>query len=358
MSSSTEGRVRVGIDLRLVGYRRGGIARYGVELLAALKDNPGLSLLALRAHSDDALGPRDLCLRTPPHHRLEQLSIPIELALRRARLDVYHVIDFIAPRMGRTPVIATVHDLAFRHWPNDLAPDALAYYRTIERSRRWTDGWIVPSEWTAGDLADVYGVAREAIHVIPHGDSLGLGEQPPLPREDRGDFILAVGTIEPRKRYDLLLDAVTELHPLVSLIVAGAPGWNTADTQRRLRSTEGVSWLESADDVRLRALYREALAVVVPSRAEGFGLSALEGMAAGTPVISSGGGALAEVTGAASLCVIENDPEAWAEAIRRVVTDAGLWNRMSADGRSRAREYSWRTAADATAAVYIAHAGN
>ncbi|HUG15761.1 MAG TPA: glycosyltransferase family 1 protein [Thermomicrobiales bacterium] len=357
MSSNTERPVSVALDLRLAGYRHGGIARYGTQLHEALRTRRDIEILALRSWSrrpDDARGLR---LRTPPHHRLERIAVPIELRLRRVTTDVYHALDFVAPRLRSTTAIATVHDLAFRHWPEDLAPDALAYYRRLERSRHWTDAWITPSAWTATELADEYGIELDAIHVIPHGESLGLLAQPVVERGQRGDFVLAVGTVEPRKQYDVMLDAIADLRSEVSLVIAGQAGWNTERAQQRLRNTTGVTWLSSVDDERLRALYRGAAAVVIPSRAEGFGLAALEAMAAGTPVISSGGGALKELTGAASLNVADARADAWSDAIRRVLSDAALWSQMAASGRERARVFTWRRSADATAGVYIAHAG-
>lgn len=357
MSWSTELPITVGIDLRLASYRLGGIARYGSQLCEALKARPDLTMVGLRSRIDRAARDVDRKLVTPPHHRLEHLMLPLELAARRIDLDVYHAIDVVAPRLRSTHVVATVHDLAFRRWPEDLASDALAYYRRLESSRRWTDAWIVPSEWTATDLAEMYAVERERIHVIPHGDSLSLRGDAVIGREGRTNAILAVGTVEPRKRYDLLLDAMRDVGQVVTLIVVGTPGWKSDETQQRLRDTAGVTWRDAVDDVTLRTLYRTSLAVVVPSRAEGFGLAALEAMAAGTPVISSGGGALTEVTGSASLDVGDADPEAWAAAIREVHEDRELWNEMSASGRRRSEFFSWMKAAEATAGVYLARSG-
>jgi glycosyltransferase involved in cell wall biosynthesis len=173
-----------------------------------------------------------------------------------------------------------------------------------------------------------------------------------VPRAGRGDYVLAVGTVEPRKRYDLLLDALQERGALPRLVIAGSSGWNSGLLEGRLRSAVGVEWVATADDDALRRLYREAIALVVQSRAEGFGLPALEAMAVGTPVVSSGGGALPEVTGDAALPVAEPTGEAWAAAIARISGEDALWERLSAAGRARAREFSWDAAARATAQVY------
>jgi glycosyltransferase involved in cell wall biosynthesis len=347
----------VALDLRLAGYRTGGITRYAVELSRALHEIPGIDVRPLRSRRDDAGRPPGLRLRTPPHHRFERVSIAVELALARYRPDVYHATDFIAPILPGVPVVATVHDLAFLDWPGDLAPDALAYYGRLERSRRRSAAWITPSHWTAGRLARQYAIDPDTIHVIPHGVSLDLLNEPPLARHERGDYVLAVGTIEPRKRFDLLLEACSATPDLPRLVVAGAPGWRSAAVEERLRAAARVDWIAGATDETLRRLYREAIAVVIPSRAEGFGLPALEAMAVGTPVVSSGGGALPEVTGDAALSPDGDDGEAWAGVIVRIANDVALWERLSRAGRARARDFTWRRTAEQTAAVYRRIAG-
>lgn len=351
------GLVRVALDMRLAGYRGGGIARYARELHAALVETDGVDVRALRSRRGDDGAAGDQRLRTPPHHRLERFAVPVELALARYRPDVYHATDFIAPHLPGVPVVATVHDLAFVHWPDDLTPDALAYYRQIGDARRRTAAWITPSQWTAGDLAGIYGIDPATLHVIPHGVSLDLLAERPRSHAERGDYVLAVGTVEPRKQYELLVAASQTGRDLPRIVIAGAAGWNSGGVEERLRSARGVEWLGDSDDAALRRLYAEAIAVVIPSRAEGFGLPALEAMASGTPVVSSGGGALPEVTGGAALTVAEASGEGWAAAIEQVASDNALWERLSTAGRARAREYSWERAANATKVVYRTLAG-
>ena len=349
---------RVLFDMRVAAYRAGGIGRYAREMHHELttQRRAGLRITALRAPRDamSVPGSDDLVLRTPAHHRLERRALPLELRLHRTTADVLHATDFIVPVRSKriAAQVATIHDLSFVHWPHDLAPDGLDYYQQLQQSLADTDMCIVPSDWTRRDLMDVYGVTEDRIAVIPHGADQEQLSQPVVPRERRGGFVLAVGTVEPRKRYGLLLDALASRANLPTLVVAGQAGWNSIGIEQRLRDTPGVTWLADADDSRIRALYREAIAVLLPTRAEGFGLPALEAMAAGTPVISSGGGALPEVTGDAALTVAAPDPGAWADAIRTLQEDAELWEQLSRAGRLRARSFSWAVAADATAEVY------
>lgn len=345
-------RLRVAIDLRLVGYRPGGIARYASDLYTALGRVPDVSVWAVRSRADTTPDSHARRFRTPPHHRFERYSIATEMVLARERPDVYHATDFIAPRIPGVTRVATVHDLSFMRRPGDLQDDALAYYRQLQQARSWTHSWITPSQWTADELTELFDVDPAAITVIPHGISIDLDREEIVPRAERSGYILAVGTIEPRKRYDLLVDTLKLLPDPPVLEVVGRRGWNSAAIERRLVSTTGINWRRAEKDASLRNLYQNALAVVIPSHTEGFGLVALEAMAAGTPVISSGNGALPEVTGLAAFVPAGDDAASWAAAIRRVQNDEALWNELSAFGRRRAQEFSWSRAARETAEVY------
>lgn len=347
----------VAIDLRLAGYRTGGIARYANDLYTALRTLPDLSIKAIRSRTDLTVDDQALRFRTPPHHRLERYAIAVEAALSRERFNVYHATDFIAPRFPRTATVATVHDLAFLQRPEDLEQSSLDYYRQISAARHWTDAWITPSQWTANDLSEHFDIDPDAITVIQHGIPLDLQRQPIVPRAERGDYVLAVGTIEPRKRYDLLLDTLALMPQRPRLEVVGKAGWNSDVTEYRLDSTGDVAWRRDAGDATLRDLYRNACAVVIPSHSEGFGLAALEAMACGTPVISSNQGALPEVTGLAALVPDGDDPHSWAAAIERIRDDEQLWNELSAFGRRRTQGFSWSRAARETSNVYQRVAG-
>lgn len=340
------------LDLRLAGYRAGGIARYADELYHALRQVPGLAVRAVRTQRDPDPDPRALRVRTPPHHRFEEYALGAELYTRRPRAQLFHATDFIAPRLPGTPAVATVHDLTFLTNPEMLDPVGLRYYRRIFKSKRWTAAWITPSQWTADSLVELVGVAPGSITVIPHGVPMLTTAQTPLPRSERGHYLLAVGTIEPRKRYDLLLDALALLPEPPPLLVAGRPGWQGAATEARLRATPGVEWRPNVGDAELAELYRRAWAVAVPSLAEGFGFSALESMAYGTPVLSSGLGALPEVTGPVALTPAEDSAEGWAAALGQLRGDETLWQRLAEGGYRRALTFTWTRAAQATAEVY------
>ncbi len=352
MVQSAHRRIRVGLDQRLAAYRTAGIARYALELGHALSRIPKVEVVPLRHARDETPVETQVRLRTPPHHRFEERLLGLEFMIRRIRFDIYHATDFITPHLRKTPSVATVHDLAFMRWPDQLSSDALAYYRRLLDRRGDTARWITPSEWTRNDLCELAGVNRSLVSVIPHGVSSFVDAVGVVPRAQRRPYIVAVGTVEPRKRYDLLLDAIASLEPSPELCLVGQPGWNTEELQKRLQTTPGVTWLRNATDQEVRRLLAGAMALAVPSLAEGFGLGALEAMACGTPVVSSGHAALSEVTGDVAITPATDDADGWTDALRAALTDSFQWERASLAGVGRSHVFSWDRAAAETLRVY------
>jgi glycosyltransferase involved in cell wall biosynthesis len=160
-----------------------------------------------------------------------------------------------------------------------------------------------------------------------------------------GSYLLFVGTAEPRKGLDTLLDALTE--PSLSsqsLVVVGPRGWGGIDVgqEAELRGLGGrVTVTGRVEDADLAALYAGASLVVMPSRAEGFGLPVLEAMSLGAPVVTSDDPAMREVGGGATQLFPVGDPASLCAAIVRVLSDAALRAQMVESGRSRARDYDW-----------------
>jgi glycosyltransferase involved in cell wall biosynthesis len=330
----------------------GGVSRYASELASALAMREDLTVVQLRSASDTTSGPGVRHLRTPPHHRLERYALAAELLVRRMRPDVFHATDFIAPRIPGSAAVATVHDLEFVRHPEYLDDAALRYYSRIEQSRNWTRAWITPSHWTADDLARTYDIDPAAITVIPHGLPLHLARRQAIPRHQRRPHLLIVGTIEPRKRHSLILDALEGMNDPPDIVLIGHSGWQSEALIGRISRTDGVNWQRNVDDPALWDAYRNAWAILVPSHSEGFGLQALEAMACGTPVVSSNRGALPEVTGLAALVPDSDDADGWATAIERIRDDEQLWNELSVFGQRRSLDFTWARAAEATAEVY------
>ena len=169
-------------------------------------------------------------------------------------------------------------------------------------------------------------------------------EEPFVERGARagGDYVLAVGTLEPRKNLLRLVQAARLAD--VELRVAGQRGWGNVDV-----GGDGVSLLGFVPDDELARLYRGALCVAYTSLYEGFGIPVLEALACGAPVVTSAGTAMAEVADGAAVLVDPSDPEAIADGIRRAIASRA---ELAARGPERARDFTWQASAEATVAVY------
>ena len=364
--------MNIALDARLVYYRRySGIGQYIVQLAERL---PGLDRerrYTILHSRKDRTPPHHPAARlqavwTPSHHRLEQLALPLELA--RLRLDLLHSPDFIPPFTGGFRRVITVHDLNFLYSPQFLTTESRRYYNDqIEGAVRVADHILADSHATRLDLIKLLNVSDEKITVVwlaPQVDVYrALEPDEIVAARDRlklpDRFILFAGTLEPRKNvagllraYRLLLDRVAALP---DLILAGSRGWLFDETREliaELRLTDRVRWIDSPPDVDLAVLYNMAAVFVLPSYYEGFGLTVLEAMGCGAPVIISDRGSLPEIAGGAALEIDPDDPVKLAETIERVLNDGALQHELRRKGLDRAKEFSWERCARETLAVY------
>jgi glycosyltransferase involved in cell wall biosynthesis len=260
-------------------------------------------------------------------------------------------------RPGAPPAITFVHDLAFRLRPREVPWQQRLYLGSLlPRALRDCAAVLVPSLATRDDLLGEFPVAGLEARVQVVGE--GLPELPAggdLPAGlDRG-YVLAVGTVEPRKNYPRLLDAYATLRRRLAdppqLVIAGRVGWNVDGLPERMRSEPGVVHLTEVGDATLAALYRDAGAFAFPSLYEGFGLPLLEAMSAGVPSLVGNAGALPELAGDAAVAVDPEDPSQLASALERLLTDEDLRTRLSAQGRERAAAFTWERVAERVEAV-------
>jgi glycosyltransferase involved in cell wall biosynthesis len=307
-----------------------------------------------------------------PQWRWQHRWLPA--ALRRERIDVFHApAHWGVPWKSPCPVVATIHDLADRERP-DLRPRAtlrVSVRHALEQRLvvRTAKRIIAVSEWTARSIqrhlgvapdriavtvegaAPVFDVAPEARVVAAVSQELGLA----------GPYYAYVGGFDARKNLDAFVHALAATAPERRVPVALVGEAGAASEALRHRAAEaGVGpWLRflgDVDDVRLAALYAGALAVVLPSWVEGFGLPVVEAMHLGIPAIVSSSGSLPEIAGDAGLTFPPDDPTALASAMQRLATDASLRRTLVERARSRAPFYTWRRAAEQTVAVYLAAA--
>ncbi len=261
-------------------------------------------------------------------------------AAARAGVDVLHCTIFRAPPRARVPTILTVHDLAVLRQPEVFPAWTRLYGRTALRpTLRAVDRVFAVSEFSKRETAELAGVDPDRIDVVPNA------LEPVFSAEGEsaeGEYVLAVGTLEPRKNLARVVEATARAG--VQLRLVGASGWGETSV-----GGAHVTWLGRIDDAELAAAYRGARALVFPSLYEGFGIPALEAMACGTPVVTSAASAMAEVTDGAAVLV---DPLDVASIAAGIDEADRRRNELVPAGLDRARHYTWERAVDAAVAGY------
>ncbi len=364
--------MRIGVDVRLFYHQMAGIGWYTVRLLTALakidKENSYVLLQHRKQTEQLVKGPRfsKATLFTPTHHRFEQWFLSLET--RRLGLDLIHSPDFIPPLRNSIPAVITIHDLAFLLYPQFITADSARYYGQVEEAVKRASRIIAVSQSTKRDIIQLLGAPKNKIDVIYEAAAPAFR---PIPKDKaRGmlknasfdlpeHFILFVGTIEPRKNLTTLIHAYNLLrdhykHDL-PLLLAGASGWLADDVHQLVEDLgleKCIHFLGRVSEGHLPALYNLATALAHPAHYEGFGLTPLEAMACGAPVVCSDAGSLPEVVGDAALTVPPEDVEAWAAALHRVIADDDLRREMSRKGLARAKMFSWEKAARETLETY------
>jgi glycosyltransferase involved in cell wall biosynthesis len=257
--------------------------------------------------------------------------------------------------------VVTIHDLAALERPEGFAPSYARWYRwLLPRLARRAAAVVTVSEHSRGRLAEVCGLDAATIRVVPNAADARFAPQPPEAvarlRARRGlpaDYVLVVGSLEPRKNLGRLLAAWERLaprYPGLALVVAGA-GDGTVFRGVGRRGAPAVRWLGHVGDDELPALYSGARCFVYPSLYEGFGLPVLEAMACGAPVVCADATSLPEVAGDAALLVDAREPEAIDAGLARVLDDAELAASLRARGVARAAGFSWDRSAAAIRAI-------
>jgi glycosyltransferase involved in cell wall biosynthesis len=363
----------IALDARLVGYAA-GIARYAVLLAEALARLEGPeNYVILRGRRGrfvriDAPGATQHRALTPPHHRLERLTLPLDILARRPWPDLLHSVDHVAPAWGPWRSVVTLHDLAFLLYPATHTLASRAHYAATGESVRRAERVIAVSQRTASDAVRLLGVDPSRIRVVHEAAAPGFSprSRDALPRlaerlgfdanPDR-PYVLFVGTLEPRKNLPLLLEAFGVLRRRLDaqLLVVGARGWLDEPifaAHARSGVGDAAHFVGTLGEEDLAVLYSHAGVLVLPSLYEGFGLPVLEAMACGAPVVCSNAGPLPEVAGDAAVLLKPEDPYAWASAMLEVLANQRLANNLRSSGFMRAQSFSWERTALATRDVY------
>lgn len=261
-----------------------------------------------------------------------------------------------------TRCVLTIHDLSWRSAPETMRPTTRLFDRGfMVRSIKRADAVITVSRSIADEVRELYPFAAEKVVAVPSAASLTPSASTDLadiePRLSSGQFLLFVGTFEPRKNLRRLLSAHSQCFEThrVPLVLAGSEGWRDASIHSAIREAEGegrVIRVGRVSDTRLAALYEHAVCLVFPSLYEGFGLPLLEAMSTGTPVITSNRGACAEVAADGGLLVDPTSVDELAAAMNAMVSDSALREWLGKRAAAVAKHYDWDQAATAMIDVF------
>jgi glycosyltransferase involved in cell wall biosynthesis len=367
--------LRIAIDAHSVGTGLGGNESYATNLIEALAEIDQSNRYILYVTKREAVErfsnrwPNFSVRSTLPHTPLIRIPLTLSAELRRNPVDVLHV-QFTAPPFSPCPVVVSIHDLSFEHLPETFKWRSRKQLRiTVRRSAREASQVIALSEYARKDIIATYAVSPEKITAIPlaapaHFRPIRNEEELQRVRQTygiEGEYILSVGTIQPRKNLSRLVAAYSRLRwakpgvKLPKLVLAGKCAWLYDETLRRIKElkiSDSVILPGYVPETDLPALYSGALCFIYPSYFEGFGLPPLEAMKCGAPVIVGDRTSLPEVVGDAGLLVDPFDVDALARAIETVIGDSNLRAELSVKGLARAKLFDWRETARQTLAVY------
>lgn len=357
--------LRVAVTVEQAWHRvPGGTATSVLRTAAAVSSRGDVQQLGVAAlhRGQPSIGPLPLPVRHVPLPRQAlypawQLWRFPPLRPTTGPVDLVHATSFAVPPAGRTPLVVTVHDLAFLHDPEHYSARGNRFFRLgLELTRRHARLVLVPSEQTRDECLEA-GLDAARIRVVPWGVEPARAGDVEVARVrgryglDR-PYLLWAGTHEPRKNLPTLLAAYDEVCTLadLDLVLVGPDGWGEQVPEPHPPPPGRVRTLGFVPQADLEALYAGAHVFCYPSSREGFGMPVLEAMAHGVPVVTSLGTPMQELVGNAGEAVPATDAAALAAALLRVGGPAR--DALGALARERASRRGWDATAEATVAAY------
>jgi glycosyltransferase involved in cell wall biosynthesis len=356
----------IGIDAsRAVLHQRTGTEAYAYFLIQALIALTKDSKYGLRLYFNQP-PPADLFQKFP---HVEFCVIPftrmwthIRLAreLQRRPPDVFFTPAHVIPFFYRGPSVATIHDLGYHYFPSAHTKSQVAYLKVSTRSNsRFAKEIIADSNATKRDLIHYYGTGSAKITVIYPGLDPDLGPVKDsrliaLTQSKYGiemPYLLYIGTLQPRKNLDRLVNAFAQSGLPHQLVLGGKPGWQTEPLLNEISSLEEsvrarvllAGYIAEGDKA---ALLSGAKALVYPSLYEGFGFPVLEAQVCGTPVLAANSSSLPEISGGSALLVDPMDVGAIARGMRSIVEDSMLRQELIDKGFKNTNHFDWQKTAE------------
>jgi len=375
--------MRIGIEGKVLGWHGSGIGRYATSLTRALlreavgrdKDCTFVIFTGPQTSQDALKGCQGAYYQhdVPFKSSLLRSLISLPLALRREHIDVLHGLDHIGiPLVGRySRYVATIHHVIPLLFPHLFTVKHRWVIRVaLARIAQQAERIIVPSHAVREDVEHYLRVPTDRLVVIPEGCDPRFVPTTDFSRLSQvqrryslpAQYILFLGTLEPRKNLPTLLQAFAYLwqrkaiDPAWRLVLAGARGWREESIFRTIKSLkleDAVCLPGFIAEQDLPDVYRGAALFVFPSLYEGFGLPVVEAMGSGVPVITSNTSALPEVAGDAALLIDPHDVDSLAEAMQQMLRDEDLRAHLREKGLKQVQKFSWEVAARRTLELYV-----
>ncbi len=369
--------MRIGFDITAIPRAKSGVGFYVLNLLKALAKIDKENTFYIFSKKEDELlvdfeADNFHTIWHSMSNRLlrlgwEQTLLPRHIS--KYKLNIFHSPHYTVPLKCRVPVVTTFHDMTFFSHPEVHEKSKVIFFqRMIPIAAQRADAIIAVSESTKKDVVNFLNLPKDKVDVIYEGVDVNFyrpiskDQKVDLIRERYGlekDFLLFVGTLEPRKNIEGVIKAFLQVTKKTkkqyNLVVGGTKGWHYKsifELVQKMNLHREVIFTGYVPEEDLPYLFNAASVFVYPSFYEGFGIPPLEAMACGTPLVTSNISSLPEVVADAGLLVDPFSTDEIADAIIRVLTDQNLCSELARKGRKRAQLFSWEKAAKETLAVY------
>ncbi len=363
----------IGIDARLYGLKHAGIGRYIQNLVNQLAkiDNQNHYILFVSNIQDIDPLPHNFTLVSAPikHYTFkEQIDFP--KLIKSFDLDLVHFPHFNTPFKYNGPYVVTIHDLL---WHEKIGFNAttlpaikylikyFGYRLVIKNAIKRSQKVITPTKHVAAQIHQKFSIPKSKIKVTYESASqtyLKPHSKKPIPAKFNltPPFVIYTGSLYPHKNVNTLIDSLEFVNQDISLVIVSARNIfleKTKDYVNSKQLSQRVKFLGFVSDKDLANLYQHALALVQPSQSEGFGLTGLEAMAAGLPVIASKHSVMTEVYSKAAIYTDTSKPSLLADSINKLHNNPTNRPKLVKLGKLQAQKYSWKKMAEETLAIYL-----